>query len=57
MKPLLILSRFIGTSDNAGVTSQVCPTLGTPEGIGSEATSDFVPFYGDPQEPKGYVVI
>ena len=57
MKPFLILSPFYGdpprTPGLHSISAQAC----TREGIGYEATSDFVPFYVDLQEAKGYIVI
>ena len=40
-----------------GLRSKFPPIVGPREGSGEAATSDFVPFAGDPRERKGYVAI
>ena len=47
---LLLFSPLLVTPRNAGVAWQFQPLLGPREGRGEAATSDFVPFVGDPRE-------
>ena len=48
-------SLFLGTPENAGVTSRFCPLLGPRERRGEVALSDFFPALGagDPQRTQG----
>ena len=57
MKGDLNLSPICGIPENAGVTYQHLPLLGRLEGRGDVGDSDFVPFFGDPRECRGYVAI
>ena len=50
---LLILSPLLGTPKNVGVTQHFRPLLGPREGKVKVATSDFVPFVGDPLRMQG----
>ena len=43
-QPILILSAWLGTPENAGVTLQFRPHVGHREGRGEAVNSDFVTF-------------
>ena len=52
-EPILILSRLLGTPENAGVVWQFRPLVGPREGRDHVANSDFVPFAWKPPTMQG----